>query len=706
MVEPAQSPPALQPGDVVADRYRVVRLIGAGSMGWVYEAEGGDTQRVALKVLKPGAARDGSDVSRFHREALVGRSLPSPHLLPVLDAGEDPRAGGLFLVMPLLQGTDLGALLKRVGPLSPSVAIRIACQAASGLVAAHRAGVVHRDVKPSNLFLHQDGDSVVVKVFDFGIAKTLLAEDHLTATGEVLGSPLYISPEQARDSKSVDERADVWGLGVTLYTALAGKPPLHGATGGIAQVLRRVATEDVPPLQEVAPWVPPRLVEIVHGALLRDLDRRCPSMRALLDALEPRAGGTLLLKPAMMVGATADLMKQRPAAARLPGVWSDLFDNPSKTPPEARDNEKAGLRAVGDGIELTRMLGRGGMGAVYEGQLKGKRVAVKVMLDEQLPALKPDALKRFVREARASMAIQSDHVVKVLEADTDPRHGTPYIVMEFLEGSDVDRLIKQHGPLEPGPVVRLFVQACAGLKAAHDLGIVHRDIKPANLFVHQLPSGAVTTKICDFGVAKTILSESGQSATVLTRTGGLLGSPMYMSPEQANDSKVVDLRTDIWSLGASLYEALSGHKVWGDALSVNAVLIALCTRDPPPLKERAPWLPDGLCQAVHKTLQRDPAARYMRADELAAALEPFALPALTVPGESLRGAAHARHPVAPAPVAAPASLPGVPVTTSPTSAPARRPSAPSSGVWVGIGLGLAVVLGALAWVVWTWVGGT
>jgi serine/threonine protein kinase len=691
--------PAPQPGDVVAGRYKLTRILGAGAMGTVFEATADGQPPVALKVLNVSAAGDAGDAARFRREALAGQSVPSPHVLNVVDAGEDPRTGCPFIVMPLLLGADLGALLKRVGPLSPSVAIRIACQAAQGLVAAHRAGIVHRDVKPSNIFLHTDGEAVTVKVLDFGVAKTLLAEESLTATGEVLGSPLYLSPEQARSAKSVDERTDVWGLGVTLYAALAGQPPWQGRAQSVSQLLVKVATEDVPPLQDAAPWVPPRLVEIVHGALVRDLDRRCPSMRAFLDALEPRAGGTLLLKPSMLVAATPELRSQRPAAARIPGAWSDIFESPARTPPEPRETDKNGLRVVGDGIELTRLLGRGGMGAVYEGRRKSERVAVKVMLDEQLPALKPDALKRFIREARASMAIQSDHVVKVLAADTDPRHGTPYIVMEFLEGRDVDQLVKEHGALHHPPVVRLFAQACQGLKAAHDLGIIHRDIKPANLFVHQVAAGCVTAKVCDFGVAKTVLSETGQAATALTRTGGMLGSPMYMSPEQANDSKVVDLRTDIWSLGAALYEALSGQRMW-DAPSVNAVLIALCTREPPPLRERAPWLPKGLCHVVHKALQREPGARYMRADEMAAALEPYAQPGSAVRWEELRPAVKGEPP----PVV---TTPVTPMVTAPAAPPvvAPAPSATFPVKWVGAGAGLAVVLGVLAWVVSTLVAG-
>jgi serine/threonine protein kinase len=127
-------------------------------------------------------------------------------------------------------------------------------------------------------------------------------------------------------------------------------------------------------------------------------------------------------------------------------------------------------------------------------------------------------------------------------------------------GRDLSALIRSGGPLEPAPVARIFMQACRGLADAHKLGIVHRDIKPANIFLHELPTGEIVTKICDFGVAKKIIASDGdETATDLTRTGGVLGSPMYFSPEQSKNAKHVDHRTDIWSLAVSLYEAVSGR---------------------------------------------------------------------------------------------------------------------------------------------------
>ena len=138
-----------------------------------------------------------------------------------------------------------------------------------------------------------------------------------------------------------------------------------------------------------------------------------------------------------------------------------------------------------------------------------------------------DAMKRFVREARAVQAIHSEYVTRVVEAGTDEKAGVPFIAMELLSGTDLGRLMREKGPLEPAAVVPIFVHACRGLTAAHALGIVHRDIKPANIFLHEAPDGEITTKLCDFGVAKqTGPGELEEATTDLTRTGGMLGSPI------------------------------------------------------------------------------------------------------------------------------------------------------------------------------------
>jgi eukaryotic-like serine/threonine-protein kinase len=272
------------------------------------------------------------------------------------------------------------------------------------------------------------------------------------------------------------------------------------------------------------------------------------------------------------------------------------------------------------------------MGVVYLARTaEGAQVALKT-LQGVVGDLREESGKRFWREARATSAIQHPGVVRLLDAGADG--DIPYLVMELLDGNDLSAAIQRNGALDPALTARLFVQACEGLAALHAQQVVHRDIKPSNIFLHRDPSGLLVTKICDLGIAKHEPA-SGAYATELTHTGGLLGSPAYMSPEQVQDSKRVDHRTDIWSLCASMYEALCGQKCWYSASNVGEMFVAICTRDAPSLAERAPWLDRRLCEVIHRGLRREREERYASASELALALEPFAAPASALPAARL-----------------------------------------------------------------------
>jgi serine/threonine-protein kinase len=267
---------------------------------------------------------------------------------------------------------------------------------------------------------------------------------------------------------------------------------------------------------------------------------------------------------------------------------------------------------LGRKYKLVRLLGQGGMGSVYEAEQKGSpdRVAVKVLHGHLLdPSL--EWQHRFRREARAASAISSDHIVRVLELETDEATGAPYLVTEYLEGEDLQQLLDRAGPLSLGGALRVVFQALTGLKEAHAARVVHRDIKPANIFLARGPGGSITVKLLDFGIAKFKADPLGLSSnTNLTASGGFLGSPMYMSPEQVQNSRDVDHRSDIWSLGSALYCALAGRAPHQHATSVGQLLVAICTSAPPPLAEVAPWVPPEVAKVVSLALERRPADRY------------------------------------------------------------------------------------------------
>jgi hypothetical protein len=265
---------------------------------------------------------------------------------------------------------------------------------------------------------------------------------------------------------------------------------------------------------------------------------------------------------------------------------------------------------------VERVLGRGGMGVVVAARhLKlGERVALKFLLPEALGNL--EAVARFEREARAAARIKSEHVARVSDVGTLDG-GAPYIVMEYLEGLDLARWLVQRGPLPVEQAVEFVLQAGEAVAEAHTLGIVHRDLKPANLFIVERPDGALDAKVLDFGISKT--SEFGSSASGMTKTSTSMGSPLYMSPEQLQSAKDVDLRGDIWALGVVLYELVSGRTPFpGETMA--ALVLRVISAPPAPLMEAPP----GFEAVVFKCLEKDRAARYQTLAELAVALQEFA----------------------------------------------------------------------------------
>jgi len=301
------------PPTLLGDRYRVIRPLGEGTYGAVYEAENTWTgRRVAVKVLVAEASRDGEVTRRFFQEARAAAGVAHPNVVDVLDMGEDPRTGALFIVQSLLAGETLQAAIRRRGALPPEEAAAIVGPMLEGLDAIHRAGLVHRDVKPANVLLVEGpGGRVAPTLIDFGVAKFVASEDAAarTATGVLLGTPLYMSPEQVRAEPDVDARADVWAAGVILHELLAGKSPFHASTAG--EVLRRVLEHRPPSL--AAP-VPAALAAVAARAMEPDRRRRFPSARAMADALTAATRGEA-------TAPTLDAKPARQSVVRTAGRW-------------------------------------------------------------------------------------------------------------------------------------------------------------------------------------------------------------------------------------------------------------------------------------------------------------------------------------------------------------------------------------------------
>ncbi|MGK3964455.1 protein kinase [Sorangium sp. So ce118] len=274
---------------------------------------------------------------------------------------------------------------------------------------------------------------------------------------------------------------------------------------------------------------------------------------------------------------------------------------------------------------VERILGQGGMGVVVAAlhEQLHQRVAIKLLH----PGANAEMVERFVREARAAVRLKSEHVARVLDVGT-LETGAPFMVMEYLEGSDLQQTLRERGPLELEEAVGYVLEACEAIAEAHAAGIIHRDLKPANLFLARGADGSGMVKVLDFGISKALAEPSaagGEPELGLTKTAMVLGSPLYMAPEQMRSARTVDTRADIWSLGAILYQLLTA-RVPFDATSLSELILMINTEAPPSPSTFRRDLPPGLEAAILRCLEKDVAKRFRSVAELAVAIVDFGPP--------------------------------------------------------------------------------
>jgi serine/threonine-protein kinase len=260
------------------------------------------------------------------------------------------------------------------------------------------------------------------------------------------------------------------------------------------------------------------------------------------------------------------------------------------------------------------LIGTGGMGNVVRAShlYLHQPFAIKVLLPQMTES---DSTKqRFLREAQATVRLKSEHSARVWDVGTMP-DGAPFMVMEFLDGNDLNQILRHHGPQSPSIVVDLMLQACEGIAEAHALGIVHRDLKPSNFFITQRPDGSMLLKILDFGISKTPIGYED-----LTGTQTVIGTPSYMAPEQMKSGRSADPRSDIWSIGVVIYQLLTGRPPFSGE-SYAELVLKVGLEPPDPIPEP---LPTGLADVMLRCLEKDPKLRFQNVGELARMLAPYA----------------------------------------------------------------------------------
>ena len=286
---------SLSTGDIIDGKYRIVRLIGEGGMGAVYEAENMRIHRkVAIKVLHSGVAQTGEAVSRFEREAQAAGRIGSEHIVEVLDLGNLP-SGDRYMVMEFMDGDSLSGRIRSRGRLTAGELYPIMHQLLEALAAAHGAGIIHRDLKPDNVYLlkTRGGKADFVKLLDFGISKfNQLSGDSgfsMTRTGAVMGTPYYMAPEQAKGARDLDHRVDLYAAGVILYEAITGEVPFNADT--FNELLFKIVLEAARPVEQVVPNIDPNFAAIVNKSMAREPAARFQTAREFQQAIEQWAAG-------------------------------------------------------------------------------------------------------------------------------------------------------------------------------------------------------------------------------------------------------------------------------------------------------------------------------------------------------------------------------------------------------------------------------
>lgn len=329
---------------------------------------------------------------------------------------------------------------------------------------------------------------------------------------------------------------------------------------------------------------------------------------------------------------------------------------------------------VTSSIRLVKEIGAGGMGSIWVADHLALQTQVVVKFMHAQIAQDPQSLERFKREAAAAANVKSPHVVQVLDHGVAP-DGSPYIVMELLEGVDLAAWLAQHAPLPLANVALIVAQVCKALARAHERGIVHRDIKPQNVFLSQVGEGEPFVKVLDFGIAK---APAAQSLSGATKTGALMGTPYYMSPEQTLGAKGIDHRTDLWAVGVVAFEAMTGRPPFV-AETIGGLAVAICNGPIPRPSSVNPAILPAVDAWFLRACARDPAQRFQSARELSDALQ-LAVASTSQP-------AFAAAPMMPS--ASVSSL-GIPQTTNAPMSGTRPAGVPERG-----GMALVLVLGGL-----------
>lgn len=615
------------------ERYTLLKRLARGGMGEVLLAATGGIEGaerpVVVKIIRKEHETDRSFLARFLDEARIQAQLHHPGVAQILEATSD-QEGKPYVVVEHIEGRNLSDVRSRAAQLGVRIswpeAVALGVMLGDALAHVHERTdaegrpleIVHRDLSPQNVMVSYGGE---LKLIDFGTARAENRRCH-TVAGIVFAKPGYVAPEVANNTPG-GAPSDLYAFGIMLWELVAGRRFLIGDSSQHMALVGAGKRNPTPLAQLIG--APPELDAIIQkltATLIEDryegAAKAASDLGRLLQRAPSQADGDRSVR-----GRVSNLMRRlypaeparsRAEFARLVAEYKAAEARPlpipaSPEPPVAEAADPSLL--LGTPYKLVSELGRGSMGVVYQALHLdlSRTVALKLMDPDKLGGA---AVDRFRAEARSIAQLSHDNLIKVFDFGV-AQDGRPYYAMEYLIGESLERKLAKEGELPCREAVRVALQAARALEAAHGAGVLHRDIKPGNLLV----TNAGVVKLFDFGLSGEPSVSPGDSSEALH----VVGTPEYMAPEQAQGG-ASDARSDIYALGAVLYELITGYQ---PHVAKNLVeLLDLKRRvTPVPPSERRPdaGIPKALDQLLGKMLNVDPARRPQTASELCAALE-------------------------------------------------------------------------------------
>lgn len=601
-------------GDILAAKYRLIRSIGKGGMGEVFEAEHSELgKRVAIKIPTPELLEDPRNLERFKQEPRVAAATGHRCIVDVYDIGTTDD-GVPFVVMEYLEGESFADLIQRVGRVEEPLAIYVVCQVLSALAAAHSKKIIHRDLKPENVFLVRTGQELPdVKVIDFGTSKVVAGTadaPRLTQSGTILGTPYYMAPEQIRAARHLDHRLDIYAVGVMLYEAVTGQVPFDSEN--VYTLVHMVLHDELIPPRVYSGELNAELEQVILKAMDRDREQRYRSAEAMVEALLPfldDRSRVRVLIPETVRSAEPPPAEAGPAASPSPAAHGTATTLPA-IPSDLGSDEALILGRYA----LVKKLGRDGTRTTYlaRRQANGSPVQIQVLHPHLMDSR--GAVRAFVQEAKLVTRLVHSNIVRLVDYGEDGGHYV--IVLEHVQGyslaSIMTSLSNQRRKLNLEHAAYIAYRLLLGLGFAHGLtdehgtplSLIHRNVRPNSVMITL--DGQV--KLCDFDVLPEVSSTSASAK----------GDFAYMSPEQVTGAEL-DHRSDLFSVGILLHELLSGHSLFGagnDALTITRV--SKC--DAPDIRLIRPDLPEETSALLSRVLKHSPDDRYSEATTFASDL--------------------------------------------------------------------------------------